>query len=116
MFDADAWRFAQDPTTLSSFEGSKTELLFGAIALHQRIKIQDPSTCDNTEHEYEWSDITTWMVCTCGDQIQIPLVLGSYILRDESAHDTLDVQTRIDSAAKCIFWSQNIDRTAKLAI
>ena len=56
------------------------------------------------------------MVCTCGDQIQIPLVLGSYILRDESAHDTLDVQTRIDSAAKCIFWSQNIDRTAKLAI
>ena len=52
MFDAEAWRFAQDPTTLSSFEGSKTELLFGAIALHQRIKIHQ-ARVTVTEHEYE---------------------------------------------------------------
>ena len=96
------------------FKGSKTALLFRARLLST---YQDPSTFDNT-------DMTDLTLPANGRFVPVVTkfkYLGSYISSDGS--DTIDVQSRIDSAArdfgalsKCIFRSQNIDQKAQSAI
>ena len=71
------------------FKDSKTELLFSARPLST---YQDPSTCDNTD--------MTDLILPNGRFVPVVTkfkYLGSYISSDGS--DTIDVQSRIDSAA-----------------
>ena len=87
------------------FKGSKTELLFCSRPLST---YQDPSTCANTD--------MTDLILPNGRFVPVVTkfkYLGSYISSDGS--DTIDVQSRIDSAArafgalsKCIFRSQTL--------
>ena len=90
---------------LPPFQGFKDRI---AICARPLSPYQNPSTCDNTD----MADLIL------PNGRFVPVVtkfkyLGSYISSDGS--DTIDVQSRIDSAARA-FGSQNIDRKAKSAI
>ena len=57
---------------LHPFKGSKTELHFCARPLST---YQDPSTCDNTDMSDLILPNGRFVICTCGDQAQVPRLL-----------------------------------------
>ena len=107
--------FTPVPTTLSRVQRQNC---YSALGLSPSLSIPRP------EHVRQHNTDMTDRILPNGRFVPVVTkfkYLGSYISSDGS--DTIDVQSRIDSAArafgalsKCIFRSQNIDRKAKSAI